>query len=129
MQDDYYQRIGQAAVTECAGAERILLFSEMEDGVTSADLFFLNPGDEAVQFRFASREFQNLIYESWEKGAGEIQARSWLALTFTIDNGKFDAKFTYPDQVDSEEYLSDRRPLVVESHFPGMKIDYSRPRG
>ena len=129
MHDDYYQRIGQAAITECAGAQRILVYSEVEDGVVSADLFFLFQGDEAVRFRFGSLSLQDLMVELWETGDGELSPRSWLALTFTITDGKFDAKFTYPDQVDSEEDLSERRPRVVESCFPDLKVDYSKPRG
>jgi len=129
VHDDYYQRIGQAATTECASADKILVYSEVEDGVVSADLFFLFRGDEVVRFRFGSLSLQDLIVEFWEKGDGELLPRSWVALTFTSVDGKFDAKFTYPDQVDPEADLSDRRPIVVESCFPGMKIDYSKPRG
>jgi len=129
MHNDYYQRIGQAATTECASADKILLYSEVEDGVVSADLFFTFRGDELVRFRFGSLSLQDLIVELWENGDRELSPRSWLALKFTVVDGKFDAKFTYPDQIDSEEDLSERRPIVVESCFPGLKIDYSKPRG
>ena len=91
--------------------------------------FLLFRGDEVVRFRFGSQSLRDLMVELWETGDGELSPRSWLALTFTIADGKFDAKFTYLDQVDSEEDLADRRPRVVDSYFPALKIDYSKPRG
>jgi hypothetical protein len=35
---------------------------------------------------------------------------------------------TYPDQVNDEEELSDRRPRAITKYFGDMKVDYSKPK-
>ena len=33
----------------------------------------------------------------------------------------------YPDQIDPQEDVLDRRPIAVRQHFDGMKVDCSKP--
>ena len=128
---DYYQRIGAAAMAVAdTPVRQLLLYSEVQAGVVSADLFWQAPQESLVHFRFAPAELRDLLYEFWERGAGEIAPRSWAAIRFTIDGtGRFAANLTYPDQFKADEGLPDRRPRVIAELFPGAKVDYSRPRG
>jgi hypothetical protein len=127
---DFYQRIGQAAIDVAEGADsKLLLYSEVEDGVISADLFFQSLGDTVVRFRFAPKVLQDLIYAFWESGDQKIKPCSWRAMEFVISDGKFSVELMYPEQVSADEDLSDRRPGAIAKVFPGLKVDYSKPNG
>ena len=128
---DYYQQIGQQALTVVGGSvQKLLLYAEVEDGVISADIFYQPPKDNVVHFRFAPEALRNVINEFWERGAVKIKPRSWAALRFIVgSDGRFTTDLTYPDQFNAKEVLSDRRPRVVAEIFPGSKVNYSKPRG
>lgn len=127
---DHYQRIAEAALGACLSRpKKLLLYSEIEDGVSSADLFFQLTGENVVHFRFAPAALRELVVGLWEQGDGTVSPRSWTALSFVVADGRFSVDFAYPDQVSTDEDLSDRRPRAVEACFPGKAVDYSRPRG
>ncbi len=62
MSNDVYQQIGRAALG-CADdlAGKLLIYAEVEDGVISADLFYMNPSGK-LRFRFCRQPMKNLIY-------------------------------------------------------------------
>lgn len=127
---DFYQRIGQEILGAVGGSvERLLLYSEVEVGVISADIFYQSPNNSVVYFRFAPEALRNLIYDFWESGEAKIAPRSWAAMQFGIESGRFHVELTYPDQLNADEELSDRRPRIVAEYFPGSKVDYSNSNG
>lgn len=123
-----YQDIGRAALA-CAEslAGKLLLYAEVEDGVVSADIFFVNHSG-VVQFRFCPPPIKALIYSLWESWQKQEGNREWRVMCYVIDGGKFSIDLVYPDQIDAHEDVSDRRPLVVKKHFGDMQVDYSRPK-
>lgn len=46
-------------------------------------------------------------------------------MCYVIDGGKFSIDFTYPDQIQKDEAVSDRRPRAVKQYFNDLKVDYS----
>lgn len=126
--EQMYQEIGSAALgvaDDLSG--KLIVYSEVEDGVISADIFYENRvGD--VRYRFAPKPLQELIYSFWEQWAAAPGNREWRAMTYVIEGGKFVVDLTYPDQIDPDADLSERRPLVVKKQFGDMKIDYSKPK-
>jgi hypothetical protein len=126
--DDFYQRIGEAAFDAAPDAAgRLALYAEIEDGAISADLFYVDrPGN--VRFRFCPRELSDLIDRFWDAWRQASGASEWRTMCFVVDeDGTFSVDLKYPDQIDAREGLSDRRPRIVASLFPGMAVDYSRP--
>lgn len=127
---DHYQRIGQAALSVSGErVSKLLIYSEVEDGVVSADIFYQLPGRSTADFRFAPPAMRELIYEYWEAGDQEVAPRSWAALKFVVEGGRFSASLVYPGQLDPDEDLAERRPRAVAEYFPGVAIDYSAPHG
>jgi hypothetical protein len=128
---DFYKQIAQHALVVAGGTvHRFLLYSEVEDGVISADIFYQLPRDAVVRYRFASTTLRDLIYEFWESGGENIVARSWATMRLKIEtNGQFVVDLTYPDQLNPEEGYSDRRPRVIIESFSDAKVDYSMPNG
>ena len=103
-----------------------LLYAEVEDGVISADLFFQLNGKSAVQFRFAPSELRELVYSVWESGFANAMPRSWATMRLVVADGRVSVDLQYPDQIDPDEDVSDRRPQIVSNLFSGAAIDYSR---
>jgi hypothetical protein len=56
-----------------------------------------------------------------------LHNREWRPVAYVVDGGKFSIDLTYPDQVDPQEDISDRRPAIVRRYFADMKVDYSKP--
>lgn len=127
---DYYQQIGQELLASCGVApKKVLLYAEVEDGAISADLFFQPPSEQIVCFRFAPEALRERIYEFWESGENNITPRSWAAMRFLVEGDRFTTDITYPEQLSSNEGLPERRPRIVAQCFPGLTVDYSKPRG
>jgi len=129
-QADAYQRIAQEMINSCGmSPSKALLYAEVEDGVISADLFFQQSAKGVVRFRFAPEPLRSHIYRFWEDGEEKVAPRSWVTLLFLVEGGRFSSELTYPDQLNSNEGLEDRRPRVIAEYFPGLQIDYSKPHG
>ena len=103
-----------------------LLYAEVENGVISADLFFQSSPGSVVQFRFATTELRDLIYAAWESGFANTAPKSWATMQLMAGDGRVNVNLQYPDQIDQNEDLSDRRPRIISTYFPGAKIDYSK---
>jgi hypothetical protein len=122
-----YQQIGEAAFDQADGlAGKLLLYAEVGDGVVSADLFYVDGGG-GVRFKFCPTSVRSLVYSLWERWREQPENREWRAMCYVLDRGKISIDLTYPDEIDEDEELSDRRPRVVKQHFGGMKVDYSKP--
>ncbi len=127
--ESLYQQIGAQALAEAQDVgEVLLLYAEVEDGVSSADMFYRRASSATVKFLFGSSRLQDLVVSLWEnwKSAGNPE---WRTLSYTIEGGKFNIDLSYPDQVNASEDLSDRRPRAVKKYFGDAPIDYSSPRG
>lgn len=126
--EQMYPEIGQAALGLAEGlAGKLLVYTEVEDGVISADVFYVNQAG-VVRFRFSPKPMQELIYSFWERWKEQPGNREWRAMSYVIDGGKFKIDLSYPDEINPDEDLSERRPTVVKKHFGDMKVDYSKPK-
>lgn len=123
-----YQSIGREALnTAPALGGRLLVYSEVESGVASADIFYVEEGCDVIRFRFAPLALQEQVYSLWTEWMKHPGNREWRALSYVIDDGKFTIDLTYADQLVSGEALSDRRPQAIRKYFGGAKVDYSVP--
>lgn len=126
--EQMYPEIGQEVLGLADGlAGKLLLYAEVEDGVISADVFYVNQMG-VVRFRFAPKPMQKLIYSFWERWKEEPGNRAWRTMSYVIEGGKFKIDLSYPDEVNADEDVSDRRPAVVKKHFGDLKVDYSKPQ-
>ena len=125
--EQLYQEIGLAALDLAEDlAGKLLIYAEVEDGVISADLFYVNQAG-VVRFRFCPEDMKDLIYSLWERWQEYPDNREWRVMCYIVDGGKFQIQLTYPDQVKKDEDASDRRPLAIKKYFGDMKVDYSNP--
>jgi hypothetical protein len=127
--DQFFERIGEAALAIAnVDVETFLIYTEVEHGVVSSDIFFKPVHGPNVQFRFAPPTVREQIYDFWTNGSVNVPPRAWAAMEYVIHSGKFAVEFRYQEDFLSEEALHDRRPRVVAANFPGAKVDYSQAR-
>ena len=123
-----YQKIGTEA---CAAAPdfqgKLLVYAEVEDGAISGSVFYERGTDRVVTFRFCSEGLINSILSLWEKWKLHQGNVEWRAIAYLVRDGKFSVEIIYPEQMNHDEDLSDRRPRVIEKYFGDAKVDYSRP--
>jgi hypothetical protein len=126
---DHIQRIGIALREQCPPeAKRHLLYAEVEDGVIASAVFFQMDG-EIAHFRYPSAKLEDLVYEFWETGNESIPARSWRAIEYSLIGVKFDISLAYAEQFIPHEGQHDRRPRVLQRHFPGLALNFDNPEG
>ena len=126
--EDLYKEIGIEALGHAADlAGKMLVYAEVEDGVISVDIFYFNGAGE-VRYRYGSEFLQELIHSLWEQYKASMQGGEWRVLCYVIDGGKFKIDLIYPDQINKNEVISDRRPRALEKYFGAAKVDYSKPR-
>lgn len=126
--EQLYQDIGKEAVVFAEGLSgRLLIYAEVEDGVLSADMFYVNSSTNSVRFRFCQKPIKDLILDLWEAWRECPGNREWRVMCYVINGGKFSIDLSYPDQVNEDEDVSDRRPLAVKKYFGEAKVDYSTP--
>ena len=63
----------------------------------------------------------------WDACGREDPARAWRVITYVIDEGAFKVELKFPEQVDEDEDLADRRPAAVRAVFGEGVVDYSSP--
>ena len=51
--------------------------------------------------------------------------KRWTTMSFTINNGRFDAQFGYDDDVDQNEIGFERRERLLAERYGDKLVDYS----
>jgi len=114
--------VGELAADEIGGDPNgIYLYVEVGDRWISVNLF----RDEGDVIRYYSHddELSELIWQAWEAESLDSKKR-WAVMEYEIRDGKFDAQFIYPDQVDVESYDVDRREIALRKRFGDKPIIY-----
>lgn len=126
--EELYKEIGASALGHAPDiAGTILVYSEVEDGVISADVFYITPLN-VVRLRFGTASLQDLIYSFWEQWKKSMEGGAWSVMCYLIEDGKFRIDLSYPDQINPNESIIERRPRALVKYFGSRKVDYSNPR-
>lgn len=121
-----YQSIGHEAVRAVRDlAGRLLVYAEVESGVVSVDIFYIKKGSDEVCFCFAPLSLVETVKLFWSKWKSQAENREWKVMCYLVDENKFTIDLTYPEQLMSQESLSDRRPRAVKRYFGDKKVNYS----
>jgi len=96
-----------------------LLYAEVDFNWVSPSIF-KDLGDH-ILYRSS---YNNLTYPLLDLWALSDLDKRWSAIEYVIRNGRFDASFTYPEDLDPEEDRGDRRDRVVRKYFGDKPIRY-----
>jgi len=121
--EDLFQEIGHEAMAIAGDdlAGRLLVYAEADEGVTSTNLLYKHR-DGNVRLVF-SEPLDDLVYELWERWKEQPGNEEWRVMSYLVDkDGKMTIDIQYPDDVDSEEEVVDRRPRAVKKYFGDVRV-------
>lgn len=122
--EELLQEVGREAVAVAGDdlAGRLLVYAEIADRVISADVLYKNrKGD--VQLVLGPSPLDDIVYELWQRWKAEPGNEEWRAMSYVVDEGgKLTVDLIYPDDLDEEEIVTDRRPRAVKKYFGNVKV-------
>ncbi|WP_174279157.1 hypothetical protein [Sphingomonas bacterium] len=97
----------------------IFLYVEIGDGWVEPSLF----KDEGAYLKYywGSNELPDLIMDAW---CLEPKDKRWIAMQYTISNGRFEAKFDFDDLEHSDEDSDDRLDRILHTRFGDKPVKY-----
>ncbi len=98
------------------------LYAEMDEGYCEAGVFY-DEGEQVVYYG-PSGELFNALHELWEFAEAD---KKWAVLHYEVKEGAFDARFSYPDQIDPEEAGFERRGRALHERYGDKPVIYPEP--
>lgn len=98
------------------------LFAEVDGESVEAAIFF-DEGDRVVYYEFDDELFEE-IQKLWSLAEDH---EKWSVLEYDVHNNKFDAKFTYQNQLDHEETVHERRERLLQLRYGDKPVIYPSP--
>ena len=125
MQSDETQRllneIGQALAEDVAyPLDNTLLYAEVGADMASPSIF----KNLSNQILYRRPDLDAFAYTLWDLWLEQPEGRRWAIMEYLVKDGKFDAVFVYPDELDPEEDSMDRRTRIVRRYFGDKPIVY-----
>lgn len=131
MDDERFARLGPALAQVGQTAMRIVggqpdnvyLYVEIGEGWVDISLY-RDEGNALRWFDPSDSGLSSALIDAWYL---EPEDKRWTGMEYTIDDGKFDAKFQF-DDLDAYEGLDDRRQQFLHARF-GDKPQLYPPLG
>ncbi|OYW22298.1 MULTISPECIES: hypothetical protein [unclassified Sphingomonas] len=103
--------------------DNTLLFARLDYGMVGPSIF-KNLGNHIL---YRSPDLDTLGYALLDLWEEQPEGRRWAEMEYLIKDGKFEAVFVYPDELDPEEEPMDRRTRIVRRYFGDKPIVYPQP--
>lgn len=98
-----------------------LLYAQLDREYVAPSIY-KNLGDQILYRSPDLNSLGSMLYDLWEAQDSDLR---WAEIEYLIENGKFTAKFNYPDEMSEEDlYDFDRRELIVRQYFGDKPIVY-----
>jgi hypothetical protein len=116
--------IGQliADILDEKGPEGGFVYAEAGDMWQEVSIF-KDLGNQVI-YRSPSEALFEAVQDLWESSDDD---KKWAALSYTISDGKFEAHFTFPDDIDPEESSFERSERALRERYGDKPVDYSEP--
>lgn len=103
--------------------DNTLLYAELDYGMVSPSIF-KDIGNQ-ILYRIPDLDaFSEVLLDLWDE---QPEGRRWAEMEYLVRDGKFDAVFVYPDEIDPDEDPMDRRTRIVRRYFGDKPIVYPQP--
>ena len=98
-----------------------LLYAQLDRGSVGPSIY-KNLADKILYRTPDLDKLGGALLDLWEAQDSELR---WAEIEYLIEDGKFTAKFNYPDEMTEEDlYDFDRRELIVQQYFGDKPIVY-----
>lgn len=99
--------------------EPTLLYAQLDRNVVGESIF--KELDNQILFRWPVIDgLPNALLDLWEAQEGY----RWAEMEYLLRDGKFEVAYIYPDEIDPEEDVVERRARAVRRHFDEKPIVY-----
>jgi hypothetical protein len=107
----------------------IFLYVEIGDRWISYSIF-KDEGDLIRYYDTKDEILTELLWDAWYAESEEGGIKRWSIMEYDIKDGKFDATFKYPDEVDVEVIDDERRQAALRARFGDKPVVYPpMPKG
>jgi hypothetical protein len=107
----------------------IFLYVEMGEGWISPSIF----RDEGNVVRYHDDDGEvltDLLWDAWYAESDEGGIKRWSIMEYDIKDGKFDASYKYPDEINVETFSMERRQAALRARFGDKPVVYPpMPKG
>lgn len=103
--------------------DNTLLYAKLDTGFVAPSIY----KDLGSHILYRDPDLNRLSRVLLELWGAEAPDHRWAEIEYVIRDGKFDATFTYADEIDPEEESFDRRDRIVAKYFGGKPIQYPPP--
>jgi len=129
MTDDEFDRIGpmlgaiglEAATIVGGDPDGLYIYAEDEEGSVFASVF-LDEGD-AVRYYDPTDKLFDLIGDVWDAGDPD-ESKRWIVMEYEVHGTSFETHFKFREELNPEDYASDRRDFAVEARFGDKPVIY-----
>jgi hypothetical protein len=104
----------------------IFLYVEIGDRWISYSIF-KDEGDLIRYYDTKDEILTELLWDAWYAESEEGGIKRWSIMEYDIKDGKFDATFKYPDEVDVEVIDDERRQTALRARFGDKPVVYPPP--
>jgi hypothetical protein len=98
------------------------MYAEVSAGSCDAGVFY--DEGEQVFYYDPSDELLDALFDLWELAEAD---KKWAVLHYEVKEGAFDARFSYPDQIDPEESIVERRGRALQERYGDKPVIYPEP--
>lgn len=103
--------------------DNTLLYAEVAADMASPSIY----KNLSNHILYRNPELDAFCYTLWDLWLEQPEGRRWAHMEYLVKDGKFDAVFVYPDELDPEEEPMDRRTRIVRRYFGDKPIVYPQP--
>jgi hypothetical protein len=98
------------------------MYAEVSAGSCDAGVFY-DEGEQVVYYD-PSDELFDALFDLWEFAEAD---KKWAVLHYEVKNGAFAVRFSYPDQIDPEESIVERRGRALHERYGDKPVIYPEP--
>lgn len=129
MAEDKFEKLGpilNAIGTEGAAIvggnpDGLYIYGEPDGGAVMASVF--RDEGNAVRYFDPTHELADLICDAWEAESPNKRKR-WAVIEYEVRGTKFDVQFTYPEELDPEDNVTDRRRAALKRRYGDKPVIY-----
>lgn len=100
--------------------EPTLLYAQLDHNMIGESIF-KELGNQILYRRPVNKRLPYALLDLWEMQEGEDR---WMEMEYLVRNGRFEVAYIYPDAIDAEEDVVERRARSVRQHFGEKPIIY-----
>lgn len=109
--------------TEIMGGDPdgLYIYAEVSGGSVFAALFKDEGG--AVRYFDPTDRLADLIRDAWELGDPD-ETKRWIVIEYEVLGTKFEASYTYSEEIDPKDYATDRRRAALKKRYGDKPVIY-----